>query len=750
MPPEGDPPPEQPATPPPTFTREGVLGGMPARRASTLLFAIESRSALLAARARKAMARWETERTVAEREQLFLGALAEGRALPVKATIQDIDRHAGAWRDIVPPDPALRAALIARIDEKYGLPPQAGDLRRALGFDDPQVNEAYSRQSSKSLAGVGVAPVPWREQLRWLRAGIARRLESLPPFWLAYVLTLTETVGGGVLALPIALAGFGPTGAVVMLVIFGVLNTLTVAALVEAITRNGNMRYGSAFFGRLIGDYLGPPGNAVAMPALFALDLFAFFVLIVGFGTTIAAVTGLPILLCAAALFAVNAVLLWRDSLNVTVALAVAIGLVNVAVLIVLSLIGLSIRGAGGGAAPTELVLDAHVLELIFGVALVAYFGHTSAGHAAKVVLVRDPGGRQFLAGNVAAMLSAMVIYILFVLAVTAAVGSDALHGFKGTALTPLAERAGPVAEVLGTLYLLLAVGLGSTYVAFGMYNQMGELVHAARPLRKALERAGHVGEFLFRSSPLLAVFVAVIALTGSGTISFTDPLAIIGALTLPLLGGVFPMLVLVASRHRGERLPNLVLGPLGWPPIALAVGAVFLAGVVVFGLWIWENPIERAVAIGIGIAMVVVTLVSARRGAFRPRTVVEYRLETGPPEVAVISVVTGGKPVAAEIRATDLSGERRLVGPEAVIASPSRLRSLRIDLPPSVAPELTLWLHAITPDGSSTALPSPVDVAIGGATVARFEGTVDQLVVPASDVPTTLTLSMAPTTATV
>ncbi len=64
----------------------------------------------------------------------------------------------------------------------------------------------------------------------------------------------------------------------------------------------------------------------------------------------------------------------------------------------------------------TGIAFDASLLELIFGVALVAYFGHTSAGHAAKVVLARDPSGRHLLAGNVAAMLAAMVIYIVFVL----------------------------------------------------------------------------------------------------------------------------------------------------------------------------------------------------------------------------------------------------------------------------------------------------------------------------------------------
>ena len=164
---------------------------------------------------------------------------------------------------------------------------------------------------------------------------LSRRLESLPPFWLAFTLTLTETVGGGVLALPIAFAGFGPAGAIVLLVVFGVLNMLTVAALVESITRDGRMRYGNSYLGRLIGDYLGRPGLAILVPTLFILDAVGFSVALIGFGTTLAGVTGLSVLVWAAALFAVVVVILWRGSLDATVAVAVAVGSINLLLLLV-------------------------------------------------------------------------------------------------------------------------------------------------------------------------------------------------------------------------------------------------------------------------------------------------------------------------------------------------------------------------------------------------------------------------------
>ena len=59
---------------------------------------------------------------------------------------------------------------------------------------------------------------------------------------MAYALTLTETIGGGLLVLPIALAGIGPIPGVAMLLVLGLLNVLTIGGLVEAITRNGSMR----------------------------------------------------------------------------------------------------------------------------------------------------------------------------------------------------------------------------------------------------------------------------------------------------------------------------------------------------------------------------------------------------------------------------------------------------------------------------------------------------------------------------
>jgi hypothetical protein len=728
----------------PVFTRESVVAGLPARRASTLLFAIENRSALVAARARRAMARFETEHSIAERERLFLGALAEGRTPPLKPTIQDIDRHAPAWRDLVPPDPALRAALLARIGAKYGLPPQAGGIAAALGADDPGVRAEYQRQTGAPIEALRATPLPSREWIRWLRDRIARRIESLPPFWLAYALTLTETVGVGVLALPIALVGFGPLGAILVLGAFGLLNTLTLAALVEAITRTGNMRYGRAFFGRLIGDYLGRPGNLTALPVLFGLEAASFVVCLVGLSTTIGAMTSLPVVGIAAAVFAANVVILWRDSLNVTVAVAVALGFVNLALILGMSVIAFADAGGVIQGGPGSAGGGVGILELIFGVALGAYFGHTSAGYSAKIVLAHEPSGDQFMAGNLAAMLSAIAIYIVFVLAVTSAVSADALRGFEGTALTPLARQVGPVIDVMGTVYVLLTMGLGSMFAARSLYNLTGELLHAAGRVGQRLE-ASRIAAFVVRAAPVTAIFVFVAVLLAANAISLTAVLALIGTLTVPVLGGVFPMLVLVAARRRGERVPGHFLAPLENPLIAALIALPFFLGVAAFGLWIWTDPVQRLAALAVCAAIIALVGVSIRRGAFRPRTVVEYRIEVGPPASGVLSVVSAGRQVADTVHVQEGGGARDVAGPIAVIAEPGRVRRLGVDIPASLAQEVTLWLHTVTSDGSSTRTAAPIDVAVGDDQPVRVEGPVDRLEIPSHGEPLTLTLSMQP-----
>jgi hypothetical protein len=158
------------------------------------------------------------------------------------------------------------------------------------------------------------------------------------------------------------------------------------------------------------------------------------------------------------------------------------------------------------------------------------------------------------------------------------------------------------------------------------------------------------------------------------------------------------------------------MFGPLGWPVVAIAIGGVFLFGVVSFGLWIWDSPLERLAALLVGVAMISLTIISWRRGAFAPRTVVEYRLETGPPDRGILSVVSGGRAVATSVDLEESTGRRQVTGSEIIVNAPNRLRSMTVDLPGDVASHVSLWVHAVEADGGTVRMPVDVRIHDGSA----------------------------------
>src|SRR5215471_5182541 len=161
------------------FSRDELVGGLNARRASTILFAIEARTAHLVARSKRAMAYYLTERTAQEREQEFLLAMAAGRTLPLVPRIQDLERHAPDWASLVPADPRLRAAIAAMMAKKYLLPEdRVPRLRGALGLDEPATASAFESQYRRRIGSIYAGGVPAAEKVRWLRARSATRIEG--------------------------------------------------------------------------------------------------------------------------------------------------------------------------------------------------------------------------------------------------------------------------------------------------------------------------------------------------------------------------------------------------------------------------------------------------------------------------------------------------------------------------------------------------------------------------------------------
>jgi signal transduction histidine kinase len=112
-------------------------------------------------------------------------------------------------------------------------------LGQALSLEDAAVKEkeVYQRSYTQPLQTIYSPKIPLREHLRWLWAGLVRWLEGLSPFWIAFALTLAETVGATILVLPIALAGFGPLAGVVLLLVLGLINILIIRLLLTNMAR---------------------------------------------------------------------------------------------------------------------------------------------------------------------------------------------------------------------------------------------------------------------------------------------------------------------------------------------------------------------------------------------------------------------------------------------------------------------------------------------------------------------------------
>ena len=146
-------------------------------------------------------------------------------------------------------------------------------------------------------------------------------------------------------------------------------------------------------------------------------------------------------------------------------------------------------------------------------------------------------------------------------------------------------------------------------------------------------------------------------------------------------------------------------------------------------------------VALGVPLAVV-----SWRRGSFAPRTVVEYRTEAGPPAYGLVSVVSAGRPLTAAIELHETTGTRKVLGAETTVNAPNRLRSVSVALPKHRARELELWVHAIAGDGSSSPMPSAIELVVAGdARTIRIEGHSDApVIVPLGLEPAVLTISLA------
>lgn len=911
------------------LTQDEILTGLPAKRASMLLFLIESQTARLVAQSRQAMERFLTAETAEERDLAFLEAFAWGKPPPIRPTIQDMEHYAGQWKYLVPHNPQVQAAIAHVLGQKYSFTYRAvPGLCAALGLDEDAVQRGYRRLYGKPLDTIFASRSTPADRLRWAFGAFSKWVASLPPFWTAFALTLTETVGAGVLALPIAMAGVGPLAGVVILIVLGLVNILTIACMAEAISRSGLVHYGDAFIGRVVEDYLGSTGSLILSLGMAIICFLALLAYYIGFSTTLADVTRIPAVVWVGLLFLIGVYFVRRESLDATVASSLLVGFINIGLVLILSLVAFVHMQPGNLVYVNVPFIngrpfDPSILQLVFGVVLSAYFGHLSMSNCARAVIRQEPSGRSLIWGCMAAQGMVLILYCVWVLAANSAIAPQDLARQSGTALIPLAAQAGPIVSVLGAIFVVLGMGLASIHFSLGLYNlvrerlpqktppvlvlprRRGQLIfrqrgnpdggpriglvylglesgqptfrldvqlagaahhleaaatgqwdaaklleqfpdvrqrsarldveileanqeiarlRVASPMAMVYEgsrdsvgldivdaftlpeserhllnwitrqgeasmaeiaahmgqdeavarrivtalveqgfmretrlagelryrtrlapkrgrratpeiwraldepvpaekspprRVGNVllskgGRFWLSISPIVIVFLLAEWQLATGSESFTQPISFIGALVIPLLGGIFPVLLLISGRRKGEFAPGVKYEFLGHPLVAAGIYLFFLASLFLHGLVIWNNPVQRALALAAAVVTVGMTIAMQQRGSFSPRMVVELRKDAGEDGKVVFAVSTGGKPWMADVRLGYPDGEQHYQAASGQSPAFASLRYAAFQLSPGPAGELKVWAHKITPEGDSESLPALVELRRG------------------------------------
>jgi hypothetical protein len=225
---------------------------------------------------------------------------------------------------------------------------------------------------------------------------------------------------------------------------------------------------------------------------------------------------------------------------------------------------------------------------------------------------------------------------------------------------------------------------------------------------------ASERGRFVLAASPVILIFVLAEWLLLTGAASFAGVLGLGGVVVNSLTAGIFPALLLAASRRKGEYVPAVVYRFLGHPSFTIGICGLSLVNLIVHGLVIYRDPWSRLSALGFGLAVLALTAMMLRRRAFGRRSVVELREDLRDGAASVLAVTSAGRPLSAEVRLGHAAGEDRVEAATVPLPALATLRSAALRLPPGAAQDLKVWAHRVTPDGTSEALPALLEVQCG------------------------------------
>src|SRR5690606_36598420 len=173
----------------------------------------------------------------------------------------------------------------------------------------------------------------------------------------------------------------------------------------------------------------------------------------------------------------------------------------------------------------------------------------------------------------------------------------------------PLADQVGPVVLLLGVVFVSLAMGMAAIHISLGLSYQVRDwLPSPSTSHDRSVGIRAALREWLLLPGtqriagliPTVVIFLFVQGLFLAGREPFAGMLGFLGVITAPIVAGVFAMLMLYASRRKGDCAVEGGWPFLGHPAVVLGVSVLFVMSIMAHGLFIWDDPFRRIVALGV------------------------------------------------------------------------------------------------------------------------------------------------------
>lgn len=806
------------------ISKDELLAFLPTKRTRTLLFLIEKQTAQLSARSHIEFSL--NDEGEYDRESAYFQAFTLNNSKAPRVTIQQLERFSDQWSVLVPHNPRLKATLLHILTEKYNFTKfSIPHIYAALSCEDLLVQKAYFQLYKQPLDTAFKTKISFWEKCHWQIYRISQKLESLPPFWLATLITIALGLPQAFLALPIAVADLGSLVAIVLLIVLGGINILTTICMAEAIGRSHDFRSGSTFVKQLAANYLGKAGSLVLAMAVGIRVFLIALACYLGLSATMADLTSIPETAWAGILFLLGGYILSRQSLKLTVGITILFAIINIALLLLFTLLCFNNWHVDNLLYVNWDFFQNHsfqpqILDRVLGVTLMLFFGHIYVGQCAKIVLPKDPSAESLIAGSIVGTACLTLLFCLWIVAVNGAISPEILASQTGTVIEPLIALIGSYSRILGAILAIsllgmawlrsssLLVNLAKEWIPnrekpiFTLPRQQGSLILQSRdrfnsrliaityqgrkearailhldlqlqgkiyqreievdkhwsineicnqfpelnkpgftleleiesahrdrislkvispleisyqgnwekpevetantpksfipkkPWQKVRKYAVEQRRFLLAMTPLFLVFIISEILFAIDKQSFTSVLGFAGVLGNSLVGGIFPILLLISSRRKGEILPGKVYELLNSPWLLGGIYSFKLLVILSHGLFIWQNSLARISALIVTILCLVATIVMLLTGAFMPRTVIEIQEEGQSTGQSLLQITMGGKPKITDFKLGYPEGEKSYRAAAIQLTSLDSLQYMIFHLPTKQLEELKIWLH--------------------------------------------------------